>query len=134
MAKDHIDLNKPVWDQKTFIGRLKYFAWVTDPRLSFSSKQSLLEAKTLVTQYRYFYYFICFFQRNNTGQNQHKKMKPINYFLCYQHLQRNYTQRYLQIYQVYFVKYFKLPKGEHIVDALSICMCIHTNILGIETN
>lgn len=52
MADSRINLDKPIWDQNTFIGRLKYFTWVTDPRLSLSSKQSLLEAKTLVSQYR----------------------------------------------------------------------------------
>ncbi|KAL4219347.1 Sideroflexin-2 [Mactra antiquata] len=47
-----LDLDKPFWDQSTFMGRLKYFSWVTDPRLSLYSKQKLLEAKTLVEKYR----------------------------------------------------------------------------------
>lgn len=52
VGTERIDLDKPIWDQNTFIGRLRYYTWVTDPRLSFHSKESLLEAKTLITQYR----------------------------------------------------------------------------------
>lgn len=52
-ASDRIDLDKPFWDQSTFMGRLKYFASVTDPRLSFCSTASLLSAKNLLEKYRH---------------------------------------------------------------------------------
>ena len=54
-----IDLDVPIWDQNTFVGRLKYYAWVTDPRLSFCSQVQLTEAKTLLHKYRY---GICYIQ------------------------------------------------------------------------
>lgn len=47
-----IDLDTPIWDQNTFVGRLKYYAWVTDPRLSFCKQARLMEAKSLLNQYR----------------------------------------------------------------------------------
>jgi len=47
-----IDLDNPIWDQSTFLGRLKYFAWVTDPRLSTCSNAKLYDAKNLLQQYR----------------------------------------------------------------------------------
>ena len=52
MGSGRIDLDSPVWDQNTFMGRLKYFAWVTDPRLSMCSTSRLLEAKNLLNMYR----------------------------------------------------------------------------------
>ena len=48
-----IDLDSPIWNHNTFMGRLKYFAWVTDPRLSMCSTSRLLEAKTLLHLYRF---------------------------------------------------------------------------------
>lgn len=45
------DFDAPPWDQNTFLGRLKYFAWVTDPRLAVISDKRLDEAKELRTQY-----------------------------------------------------------------------------------
>jgi len=47
-----IDLTKPKWDQSTFVGRLKYFAAVTDPRLSLLRDHELEGAKTLLQLYR----------------------------------------------------------------------------------
>jgi len=47
-----IDLTKPKWDQSTFIGRLKYFFSVTDPRLSLLRDHELEGAKTLLELYR----------------------------------------------------------------------------------
>lgn len=52
MGSGRIDLDSPIWDQNTFMGRLKYFAWVTDPRLSMCSTSRLLEAKNLLHMYR----------------------------------------------------------------------------------
>ncbi|KAK7094422.1 sideroflexin-2-like [Littorina saxatilis] len=52
MAAERIDINKPPFDCGTFLGRLRYFAWITDPRLSFVKKEKLLEAKDLLESYR----------------------------------------------------------------------------------
>ena len=52
-ASERVNLDAPIWDQNTFLGRLKYYAWVTDPRLSMVSNSKLFEAQTLVKQYRY---------------------------------------------------------------------------------
>ncbi|XP_065919639.1 sideroflexin-1-like isoform X2 [Dysidea avara] len=40
------------WDQSTFIGRLNYYARVTDPRLVFSTNSTLNKAKNTVTTYQ----------------------------------------------------------------------------------
>ncbi|XP_065919637.1 sideroflexin-2-like [Dysidea avara] len=40
------------WDQSTFIGRLNYYARVTDPRLVFSTNNTLNKAKNTVTTYQ----------------------------------------------------------------------------------
>nr|CAD7199125.1 unnamed protein product [Timema douglasi] len=47
-----IDIDNTLWDQSTFLGRLKHFFWVTDPRTCIVSERSLDEAKILVEQYR----------------------------------------------------------------------------------
>ncbi|KAJ8300960.1 hypothetical protein KUTeg_022479, partial [Tegillarca granosa] len=47
-----IDLDKPIWDQNTFLGRVKYYAWITNPVLSMASTTSLYKAKQLVEDYR----------------------------------------------------------------------------------
>ncbi|GLH03900.1 Sideroflexin-1 [Gryllus bimaculatus] len=49
---ERIDITKPLWDQNTFIGRVKHFAWVTDPRTCVVSDATLDEAKILVEQYK----------------------------------------------------------------------------------
>ncbi|XP_043267270.1 sideroflexin-2 isoform X2 [Venturia canescens] len=52
MATERIDLSKPLWDQSTFIGRWKHFAWVTDSRSCIASERELLAAKKLCEDYR----------------------------------------------------------------------------------
>lgn len=47
-----LNIDAPLWDQNTFIGRFKHFWWVTDPRTCFVSDEKLEEAKVLVNQYR----------------------------------------------------------------------------------
>ena len=47
-----VDLTKPRWDQSTFVGRLKYFFAVTDPRLSLLGDQELEGAKSLLELYK----------------------------------------------------------------------------------
>ncbi|XP_013397133.1 sideroflexin-2 isoform X1 [Lingula anatina] len=52
-AKDmRINLDEPRWDQSTFVGRLKYFFWVTDPRAVFKTNKQLDDAKELVALYK----------------------------------------------------------------------------------
>ncbi|KAL5280692.1 SFXN2 family protein [Megaselia abdita] len=47
-----IDVDKPLYDLKTFSGRFKHFAWMTDPRTCITSNEKLNEAKRLVESYR----------------------------------------------------------------------------------
>lgn len=47
-----LNLDKPRWDQATFLGRLKHFAWVTDYRSAVVTNERLFEAKELVKKYR----------------------------------------------------------------------------------
>jgi len=49
---ERIDVDSPLWDQSTFVGRFKHFAWMTNPLLGLSSTKQLTEAKELVQQYR----------------------------------------------------------------------------------
>jgi sideroflexin-2 len=51
-AESRIAIDKPLWNQDTFIGRWKHFCWVTDPRTCTASEATLLNAKQLVEQYR----------------------------------------------------------------------------------
>lgn len=53
-----IDFSQPKWDQSTFVGRLKHFFWVTDPRSCVISSQQLYEAKNLVEKYKYVYNYV----------------------------------------------------------------------------
>jgi len=46
------NIDEPRWDQRTFIGRLKHFANVTDPRLVLLPSKRYEEAKKLVQLYR----------------------------------------------------------------------------------
>lgn len=46
------DLDKPRWDQSTFIGRFKHFLAVTDPTKTFYTNKQLDDAKALVEAYR----------------------------------------------------------------------------------
>lgn len=52
MEEGRIDLNKAPFDCRTFLGRVRYFAWITDPRLSLTSTNKLLAARDLVNAYR----------------------------------------------------------------------------------
>ncbi|XP_077992303.1 sideroflexin-2-like [Glandiceps talaboti] len=46
------DIDSPRWDQSTFVGRLKHFFNITDPRTALCSEKQLDDAKELVTKYR----------------------------------------------------------------------------------
>uniref|UniRef100_T1IIV2 Sidoreflexin n=1 Tax=Strigamia maritima TaxID=126957 RepID=T1IIV2_STRMM len=48
-----INLDIPYWDLNTFIGRLKYYFWVTDPRTAFISNKKIDDAKELLNLYRH---------------------------------------------------------------------------------
>ncbi|KAF5295983.1 hypothetical protein FQA39_LY12755 [Lamprigera yunnana] len=47
-----IDIDAPLWDQNTFIGRFKHFLWVTDPRTCIETEENLNYAKNLIEDYR----------------------------------------------------------------------------------
>lgn len=49
---ERIDVDKPLWDQSTFVGRFKHFAFFTDPTTCLTSEADLYNAKKLVEQYR----------------------------------------------------------------------------------
>lgn len=46
------DIDKPLWDQSTFIGRFRHFAFVTDPTTCLTSEEDLDKAKRLIEKYR----------------------------------------------------------------------------------
>lgn len=47
-----INVEDPLWDQKTFAGRFQHFAWMSNPLNGFASTAQLESAKTLVQQYK----------------------------------------------------------------------------------
>ncbi|EFA12262.2 sideroflexin-2 [Tribolium castaneum] len=49
---ERLNIDGPLWDQSTFVGRFKHFLWVTDPRTCIVSEEELDKAKILVEQYR----------------------------------------------------------------------------------
>lgn len=49
---ERIDIDKPLWDQSTYIGRLKHFAFITDCRMIFVNDQKLREAKQFCDDYK----------------------------------------------------------------------------------
>jgi len=52
MAGERIDITLPLYDQSTFIGRVRHFAFVTDPRTVFASEAQLDAAKNLILLYK----------------------------------------------------------------------------------
>lgn len=50
-AKFGKNLNEPIWDLSTFQGRLHYYAWITDARLTLTPTNTLHEYKELVEYY-----------------------------------------------------------------------------------
>lgn len=49
---ERLNIDAPLWDQGTFIGRFKHFLWMTDPRTCIETEENLDKAKILVEQYR----------------------------------------------------------------------------------
>lgn len=52
MGPERLNIDVPLWDQGTFVGRFKHFLWVTDPRTCVVSDKQLDDAKLLLEQYR----------------------------------------------------------------------------------
>ena len=52
LVKGRIDLDKPRYNQDTYIGRAKHFFQTTNPLNIFASNSQLQTAATLVKQYR----------------------------------------------------------------------------------
>lgn len=48
----NVDIEKPRYDQETYIGRAKHFFLTTNPLNVFASDAQLEDAKCLVTKYR----------------------------------------------------------------------------------
>ncbi|XP_047539844.1 sideroflexin-1-3 [Vanessa atalanta] len=48
----HINLDKPRYDQSTYMGRAKHFLLLTNPMNAFASNSDLEEAKRIVTEFR----------------------------------------------------------------------------------
>ena len=57
LASARWNIDPPLWDQSTYMGRFKHFGWVTDPRLVFYSTSNLMSARELVLAYKYVHYF-----------------------------------------------------------------------------
>lgn len=51
-AEKRIDITQPLWDQKTFVGRFRHFAFISNPLLSFVPEKELLQAKELYNKYK----------------------------------------------------------------------------------
>ncbi|XP_059176737.1 sideroflexin-2-like [Physella acuta] len=47
-----IDIKESPYDQSTFLGRLRHFFWITDPRLTIIGSKQLYESKELLEKYR----------------------------------------------------------------------------------
>lgn len=45
-------MDKPLFDLSTFSGRFEYYAWMTDPRTVILSSDRLLQAKSMIENYR----------------------------------------------------------------------------------
>lgn len=53
MAEEkRIDITQPLWDQSTFVGRFKHFAFISNPLLSLVPEKELYEAKDLYIKYK----------------------------------------------------------------------------------
>ncbi|XP_058793779.1 sideroflexin-1 [Phymastichus coffea] len=52
MLSKKIDIDKPRWEQSTYVGRARHFLTVTNPLNVFASNSELERAKEIVTKYR----------------------------------------------------------------------------------
>lgn len=52
MREERVNIDGPLWDLNTFVGRWKHFAWMTDFRTCVTPESKLLEAKKLCEDYK----------------------------------------------------------------------------------
>lgn len=52
MTMERIDITQPLWDQSTFVGRFRHFAFISNPLLSLASEEELHQAKDLYLKYK----------------------------------------------------------------------------------
>lgn len=52
-SQQRIDITQPLWDQNTFYGRFRHFAFISNPLLSLKKEKDLHEAKELYLKYKY---------------------------------------------------------------------------------
>jgi hypothetical protein len=52
MDELQVDINKPRWDQSTYMGRLKYFLLTTNPLNVLKTNKELEEAREIIDKYR----------------------------------------------------------------------------------
>ena len=52
VQSERINLDLPRWSQDTFVGRLKHFFSITDPRNALHSNKELDDAKDLLALYK----------------------------------------------------------------------------------
>ncbi|XP_052741067.1 sideroflexin-2 [Bicyclus anynana] len=51
-TEKRIDITQPLWDQSTFAGRFRHFAFISNPLLSLAPEKELYEAKELYFKYK----------------------------------------------------------------------------------
>lgn len=49
---ERINVTKPLWDQGSYWGRFKHFAFITDPRTLLACNEDLEDAKQLLEDYK----------------------------------------------------------------------------------
>ncbi|XP_021365479.1 sideroflexin-2-like [Mizuhopecten yessoensis] len=50
-SESKVNLNEPIWDLSKFQGRLRYYAWITDTRLTLTPTKTLYQYKDIVEYY-----------------------------------------------------------------------------------
>ncbi|CAK1585154.1 unnamed protein product [Parnassius mnemosyne] len=51
-SEKRIDITQPLWDQSTFVGRFRHFAFISNPLLTFVPEKQLYEARDLYMKYK----------------------------------------------------------------------------------
>ena len=51
-SREKLVVSAPLWDQSTFYGRFRHFAWMTNPCNIFHSKEEFINAKVLLEKYK----------------------------------------------------------------------------------
>ncbi|XP_038214213.1 sideroflexin-2 [Zerene cesonia] len=51
-TEKRIDITQPLWDQSTFVGRFRHFAFISNPLLSLVPEKELYQAKELYVNYK----------------------------------------------------------------------------------